>query len=181
MGVARVRLGFACCANLPQGFFNAYRMLARRSDLDAVVHLGDYLYEYANGVKAFSRCRHFFGCDNDVTDHFFGTKGTCHIASHRTKIEGETNWRYEGPKCDKYQVEHDELFASIRAAKPINNGHYMSISSMLAIAGGLAAYTGKTLTWDECFNSKLDLTPPAYEWGPLETPQVAIPGVTKFV
>jgi predicted dehydrogenase len=139
------------------------------------------VYEYANGVKAFSRCRHFRGCNNDVTDHFFGTKGTCHIASHRTKIEGETNWRYEGPKCNMYQIEHDELFASIRSAKPINNGHYMSISSMLAIAGRMAAYTGKTLTWDECFNSKLDLTPPAYEWGPLETPQVAIPGITKFV
>ena len=51
----------------------------------------------------------------------------------------------------------------------------------LDIAGRMAAYTGKTLTWDECFNSQLDLTPPAYEWGPLETPQVAIPGVTKFV
>jgi len=46
--VARVRLGVVSCSNLPQGFFNAYACLANRPDLDAVLHLGDYLYEYAN-------------------------------------------------------------------------------------------------------------------------------------
>jgi alkaline phosphatase D len=45
----RVRLGVASCANYPYGFFNAYRAMAQRPDLDAVLHLGDYLYEYANG------------------------------------------------------------------------------------------------------------------------------------
>ena len=139
------------------------------------------VYEYGNGVKAFARCRHFRGCNVDVTDHFFGTKGTCHIASARTMIEGEKKWRYQGPGCNMYQVEHDELFASIRSGNPINNGYYMSMSSMLAIAGRMAAYTGKTLSWEECMNSTLNLTPSSYEWGSLETPQVAIPGVTKFV
>jgi alkaline phosphatase D len=46
--VARVRLGVVSCSNLPQGYFNAYACLANRLDLDAVLHLGDYLYEYAN-------------------------------------------------------------------------------------------------------------------------------------
>jgi alkaline phosphatase D len=46
---ARVRLAVASCANLPQGYFEAYAAIARRADLDAVVHLGDYLYEYENG------------------------------------------------------------------------------------------------------------------------------------
>ena len=48
MNVARVRLGVVSCSNLPQGFFNAYACLAARPDLDAILHLGDYLYEYAN-------------------------------------------------------------------------------------------------------------------------------------
>ena len=48
-GVSRVRLGVVSCSNLPQGFFNAYACLALRRDLDAVLHLGDYIYEYANG------------------------------------------------------------------------------------------------------------------------------------
>ena len=47
-GVARIRLGVVSCSNLPQGYFNAYACLARRADIDAVLHLGDYLYEYAN-------------------------------------------------------------------------------------------------------------------------------------
>lgn len=46
--VSRVRIGVVSCSNLPQGFFNAYACLALRRDLDAILHLGDYIYEYAN-------------------------------------------------------------------------------------------------------------------------------------
>jgi len=46
--VSRVRLGVVSCSNLPQGYFNAYACLANRPDLDAILHLGDYIYEYAN-------------------------------------------------------------------------------------------------------------------------------------
>ena len=45
---ARVRLGVVSCSNLPQGYFNAYACLAKRLDLDAILHLGDYIYEYKN-------------------------------------------------------------------------------------------------------------------------------------
>ena len=45
---SRMRLGVVSCSNYPQGFFNAYAALAVRADLDAVVHLGDYIYEYPN-------------------------------------------------------------------------------------------------------------------------------------
>ena len=48
-GVSRVRLGVVSCSNYPAGYFNAYAALARRADLDAILHLGDYIYEYANG------------------------------------------------------------------------------------------------------------------------------------
>jgi len=44
------RLAMVSCANLPAGLFNVYALIARRADLDAVLHLGDYLYEYANGT-----------------------------------------------------------------------------------------------------------------------------------
>jgi len=142
-------------------------------------------YEYANGVKAFSRCRQQDGCQGDITDHLFGTKGTCDIASHRTKISGETKWKYKAPEGAKainmYQFEHEELFRSIRAGEPINNGHYMTVSTMMAVMGRMAAYTGKTITWDQAIHSAEDLTPPAYEWGSLAMPSVAMPGVTPFV
>ena len=79
-----------------------------------------------------------------------------------------------------YQIEHDELFASIRGANPINNGDYMCKSTMLAISGRMAAYTGEKLTWEQAMNSVEDLTPDAYEWGDVPVPSVAIPGRTKF-
>jgi len=47
--VAALRFGVVSCANYMGGFFSAYRHLAARTDLDAVFHLGDYLYEYGDG------------------------------------------------------------------------------------------------------------------------------------
>ena len=44
--VASLRFAFASCANYPHGYFNAYARIAERHDLDFVVHLGDYIYEY---------------------------------------------------------------------------------------------------------------------------------------
>ena len=44
-----VRLGVVSCANLQAGWFTAYRGLVKRDDLHAIVHLGDYLYEYGPG------------------------------------------------------------------------------------------------------------------------------------
>ncbi len=44
------RIAFASCSNLPAGLFNVYALIAQRSDLDAVLHLGDYIYEYANAT-----------------------------------------------------------------------------------------------------------------------------------
>lgn len=46
----RVRLGVVSCSNYPAGYFGAYELLALQENLDAVLHLGDYIYEYANGT-----------------------------------------------------------------------------------------------------------------------------------
>ncbi len=50
LGAQRLRLAQVSCSNYPTGYFNVYRCLANRQDLDAVVHLGDYIYEFANGL-----------------------------------------------------------------------------------------------------------------------------------
>jgi predicted dehydrogenase len=136
------------------------------------------VYEYPNDVKMFAFTRQQDGCSNDTNDYFIGTKGRANIL--RNVITGETTWRYDGPKPSMYQVEHNELFAAIRAGNPINNGRYMALSTMVAILGRMVTYTGKTITWDQAFNSKEDLTPPSYEFGPLPVPPVAMPGVTQF-
>ena len=80
-----------------------------------------------------------------------------------------------------YQNEHNALFASIRKGEPINNGQYMCDSTMMAIMGRLSAYTGKTLTWDQVLNSKLDLSPAKLEWGDIAVRPIARPGETPFV
>lgn len=136
----------------------------------------------APGVKAFARCRHWKGCESDVNDFIYGSKGVLDVMKHKAyDLDGKEIWRFEGEGGDMYQIEHDELFAGIRGANPINNGDYMCKSTMLAISGRMAAYTGRKLTWDEVMNSTEDLTPTAYEWGDVPVPPVAIPGKTKFV
>lgn len=50
--VSSVKLAVMSCANFPAGYFNAYELAAAQDDLDAVVHLGDYIYEYARGGYA---------------------------------------------------------------------------------------------------------------------------------
>jgi len=144
-------------------------------------------YEFDDGVRVYSHCRRQAGCSNDVSDHILGTKGRCDVMKHR--IEGETNWEYEGPNPNKYVAEHEALFASIHAGRPINNGQYMAQSTMWAILGRMATYTGKTITWEKAMGSKEDLTPERYAWDatppilPDENGQypIAMPGVTKFV
>jgi predicted dehydrogenase len=140
------------------------------------------VYEYANGVKLFSLCRQQKDCKGDMSAYVAGTKGTAVVNESVLSIKtGNESWKYKGRTNNMYQTEHDELFASIRECKPINNGEYMARSTLLAIMGRMATYTGQLITWDMAFNSKEDLTPPKYEWGPLAEPAVAMPGVTKFV
>lgn len=148
-------------------------------------HIYDHfnvVYEWANGVKAYARCRHWKGCENDVSDHIYGTKGRVDVMKHKIyDLDGKEIWKFEGEGGDMYQIEHDELSASIRGGNPINNGDYMCKSTLMAISGRMASYTGKKLTWDEALNSQEDLTPEAYEWGDVPVPDVAVPGKTKFI
>ena len=78
-----------------------------------------------------------------------------------------------------YQQEHDELFASIRSGKPINDGDWMTKSTLMGIMGRMATYTGQEVTWEQALNSKEDLTPRHYAFGPNPVPAPAIPGVTQ--
>ncbi|MBM79847.1 MAG: oxidoreductase [Planctomycetaceae bacterium] len=151
---------------------------------DAYGHVYDHfavVYEYANGVKAFSRCRQQDGCAVDVSDHVIGTEGRADVFKHRTlNHKGERMWQFRGKKNNMYQTEHDEFFASIRSGKPINNGEYMSRSTMMAIMGRMAAYTGQTITWEDAMNSKEVLKPERYDWISMDVPPIAMPGITAF-
>jgi predicted dehydrogenase len=140
------------------------------------------VYEYANGVKAFASARHWKDTKNDTSDHIFCTNGRVDVFKHKIfDLEGKEVWAFKEKSRSMYQIEHDELFASIRSGEPINNGEYMANSTMMAIAGRIVAYTGAELTWEELMNSTEDLSPPTYDWVDIPVPAVAIPGKTKFV
>lgn len=150
-------------------------------------HIYDHfsvVYEYADETKLFSNCRQTPNCMNDMSCHVYGTKGIAHIGEGRRGMQIKSDsgdWRYSGEQNLSYQTEHDELFASIRNGRPINNGVYMAHSTLLAVMGRMAAYTGQAITWEMAMNSQEDLSPPAYNWDvPLAVPPVAMPGITKF-
>jgi predicted dehydrogenase len=137
-------------------------------------------YEYPNGIRVFFTCRQQNGCTNMVDEVVLGTKGKARVLDFA--IEGENAWQgNKDPKVDMYVLEHQALYNSIRDGKPINNGHYMANSTMLAVMGRMCTYTGQQLTWDECFNSQAKLGPAEYAWND-QVPEckVAIPGMTKF-
>ena len=144
------------------------------------------VYEYPNGVRLYSHCRRQAGCYNEVSDHFLGTTGRANVL--KNQIEGQTEWRYRGPKGNKYVLEHETLFTSIRNGKPVNDGVFMARSTMLAILGRMVTYTGKEITWDAAINSSQRLAPASYAWDadPPVLPDangnypIAVPGVTQF-
>jgi predicted dehydrogenase len=138
-------------------------------------------YEYAGGAQVFSNCRQQPRTKSDMSAHVRGTRGRADLTEN---AQGQSigDWRHTGPENDIYQTEHDRLFAAIRDNKPINNGEYMAKSTLMAIMGRMAAYTGKVITWEMAMNSMEDLSPPKYDWSvKLKDVPVATPGVTKFI
>jgi predicted dehydrogenase len=138
-------------------------------------------YEYPGGVRVHFTCRQQHGCSPYVDEVVIGTKGQAQIL--KFQIDGENPSRIEAdPKIDMYTIEHEHLFNSIREGKPINDGHYMANSTMIAIMGRMCTYTGQTLTWDQCFNNQEKLAPKEYGWtDDVPSSVVAIPGLTKLV
>ncbi|MBM3876511.1 MAG: Gfo/Idh/MocA family oxidoreductase [Verrucomicrobia bacterium] len=142
------------------------------------------IYEWANGTRLHAYCRQQSGLRGDISVHVAGEKGIAKLAERDRGLVLETGdrWAYDGPKNNIYQTEHDELFASIRKGQPINNGDYMCKSTLMAIMGRMATYTGQQITWEQAMNSKENLSPDGWTWdsNPPKSP-VAVPGVTKFV
>ncbi len=140
-------------------------------------------YEYASGARAFHMCRHWPNSSNDNTAYIMGSRGVCDMKPWTPShvIKGQTDWTYQGPGSNMYQKEHDELFAAIRSGEPVNDSDWMARSTLTAIMGRMAAYTGQTVTWQQALFSEESLVPESWTWGELEAPGVALPGVTKLV
>jgi myo-inositol 2-dehydrogenase / D-chiro-inositol 1-dehydrogenase len=148
-------------------------------------------FTYANGLKMFSYCRHIPRCWNSFSQHAHGTKGSVHIEGHgraEIRIADQPPVRLErGP--DGHQLEHDHLFAALLEGRPYNEGDYGASSTMTAILGRLASYSGQLIRWDDALNSQVDLCPESLEWdaetkvkpGPDGLYACAMPGITKVI
>ena len=146
------------------------------------------VYELENGVRIYAFCRTTTGCYNDSSSTVLGSKGKASIT--RCQIWGENNWRWSG-RCDPYQIEHDVLFKAIRSGEPVNNGNYMTRSTMVTVMGQISCYTGKEVTWEQINQSDFYYPPKAEEChdnmeppvkaGPDGSYPVPKPGFTKMI
>ncbi|HEB54259.1 MAG TPA: Gfo/Idh/MocA family oxidoreductase [bacterium] len=137
------------------------------------------VFEWQDGTKGFSNCRQQNGCWRDVNEYVYGTEGKANVFRHL--IAGKHDWRFADRARNMYQAEHDEMFAALRAGRPINNGEYMCNSTLMAIMGRMAAYTGQRITWQQAHDSKEVLMPELTSWQDQPPKcEVAIPGITRF-
>jgi predicted dehydrogenase len=144
-------------------------------------------YEYANGSRLYSQCRHIRGCWDNVSEFVHGTKGSSNPGGSIQSADG--NWNYSERQKDPYQVEHDDLFAAIRKGAEYNEADNGAYSSMTSILGRLCTYSGKEITWDDAIKSNVSLAPKSYAWD-AETPvkanadgvyPIAVPGLSRVL
>ena len=139
-------------------------------------------YDYPNGAKITSMCRQMDGCTENVSERIVGTKGVAYLDGGNGKITGDKPFEPKEASPNPYEVEHADLVASIRNNEPINEAKRVAESSLTAIAGRMSTYTGRALKLSWALNaSKLDLTPEKYEFGPMKTNPVPMPGITQLI
>ncbi|MBL9115966.1 MAG: Gfo/Idh/MocA family oxidoreductase [Verrucomicrobiaceae bacterium] len=138
-------------------------------------------YEFPGNVICHMASRQITGCHGETIDIVAGTKGKLLIGKGGAEalLEGTKRWRWRGEKKDMYQVEHDVLFEAVRNGGYVNDGDRMMNSTMVAILGRTAAYTGKRVTWEDLIKAPDDLAPEeTLKWGDSFTPTpLPMPGV----
>ncbi len=146
-------------------------------------------FEYADGSRVLSQCRHMPDCMNRVSEAFHGTNGTAPKPGVILSSSGETLFEHDDENDpNPYQVEHDELFAAIAGGEyRYADAELGAHSTMTAIMGRMATYSGRVVEWDEALASELDLMPAKYAWDadPPVMPDaegryaIPMPGVTR--
>ncbi|HET6723350.1 MAG TPA: Gfo/Idh/MocA family oxidoreductase [Chitinophagaceae bacterium] len=149
-------------------------------------------FQYADGSVLNSQCRHIPGTMSKVDELLIGTKGKIFCgAAHIKDNAGTVLYQFDRKKeNDPYQTEHDELFAAIgKGEYKFADAENGAKSTMTAIMGRMATYSGQILYWDKLLNSGIDLMPKEFAWSamPPVMPDaegnypIAIPGKTKYI
>jgi predicted dehydrogenase len=135
-------------------------------------------FTYPDGTKLFSYCHHWPNAWSSVSEHAHGTKGYADLSAKTIQPSGGGDrWSFALPRgsepTDPYQVEHDVLFDAIRNDKPHNEAFYGATSTMTAIFGRMATYSGREIQWNDALNSKTSVMPTAFDWN---APPPTLPG-----
>ena len=150
-------------------------------------------FTYASGAVIASQCRHIPGTMRRVDEVFQGTQGSVEVGKGTISgLDGESKYKYPnkwGEDPNPYQVEHDHLFESIRSGGVIADTENGAKSTLTAILGRMATYSGKKITFEEALNSKYQLMPETVTWNsiPPSSPDengyytIPTPGKTKFI
>ena len=143
-------------------------------------------FEYENGMHLHSMCRQINGTSNNVSELIKGTKGSSNCKDRLLDLSGNTIWEYkypvlengkEGLQISPYVQEHIDLVTCIRQGIPWVEAEGTAISTLTGIMGRVAAYTGKTVTWDEMMNSELKIGPATFIMGPSDIKaEIPVPG-----
>ena len=124
-------------------------------------------------------CRQQDSTATNVGERFVGTKGT---SNGYNKTDGAKPWKWSGAtNIRPYVQEHTDLVASIRSGKPLNEARRIAESTLTAIMGREAAYTGQLVTWEKLLQTPLNILPKLTSLGSLATPSVPVPGQTALL
>ena len=126
-------------------------------------------FTYPSGTIISSQCRHQPGTMSRVDEVFQGTKGTSYTnSSNKGRVkdyQGNTIYNHRGNKDpNPYQVEHDKLFSAIRNGDVISDAENGAKSTLAAIMGRMATYSGQVITWDQAMNFDSQLVPDNLSW-----------------
>ncbi len=140
-------------------------------------------FTYPNGVSIMSMCSQYPRGDSRVEERSQGTKGSSFTAQGGPFIlwdeKNKIKYQWEGDYTNPYIQEHIDLIDSIRNEKGLNEAREIAISTMSAMMGRMAEYSGKELTWEEAYNSE-EKYPIYYELKDLEKTYPPIPGGQKY-
>jgi predicted dehydrogenase len=152
-------------------------------------------FDYGSGIFSHSMCRQIDSCANATGEFIMGTEGYTNCQNTIWDLNGNVIWQFEYPKDENgnlmnqtvippYVQEHMHLVYAIRTGNYVNEGEQTAYSTLTAIMGRTAAYTGRAITWDEIFRSDMDLGPSIIEFGPVnmrfETPVPGTPVITTI-
>jgi predicted dehydrogenase len=148
-------------------------------------------FTYPDGMTCMSMCRHMPNCWNSVSEHAHGPGTYANVGGFEINGTGGAKWKWPASMkvVDAYEQEHMDLQAAVLGNKPYNEVEYGAHSTMTAIMGRMATYSGKEIKWEDALNSNVSVMPTKFDFNadPPTMPDangnypIPTPGVTKVI